>query len=190
MASKVQICNLALTKLSASTITSLTDGTREAKNCNVLFDHVVDQVLIEGSWATATRRASLNATTNTPSFGFSTEYQLPTNPKCLKVLAINDSAPFGTDFRVEGDKLLTDASSIKIRYIARITDTESFGPHLTGAVVARLAMELSYTVTAQVGIYDRLAAEYQEILTRNLGSDNQQGASDITDSSDLIDVRL
>jgi hypothetical protein len=175
--------------MGGSTITSITDNTAEAKACNVLFDHVIDQVLVEGSWTTATRRASLSQTTNTPTFGFSYEYQLPANPVCLKVLSLNDEAPFGTNFRVESDKLISNVNSAKIKYIARLTDTESFGPHLTGAIVARLSMELSLNLTAQVGVYDRMAQEYEQIITRNLGSDGQQGASDLTDSSDLIDVR-
>ena len=37
MTSKVQICNMALSRLGASTITSLTDNTTEANLCNTLI---------------------------------------------------------------------------------------------------------------------------------------------------------
>ena len=107
MASKVQICNVALSRLGASTITSLTDGTTEAKLCNTFFDEIADRAMVQGSWTTLIKRADLARTTATPIFGFTNEFQLPVDPKSLKVLNINEGIvnedrTGRTDYRIEG----------------------------------------------------------------------------------------
>ena len=101
MASKVKICNLALSRIGASRITSLTDGTVESTLCNVLYDDMAEEVMSEGSWSSTIARSALNVTTNTPAFGFSYEFQLPTVPRTLKILNINEDTVGDYDFRIE-----------------------------------------------------------------------------------------
>ena len=129
MSSKVQICNYALSRLGAARITSLTDNTSEARLCNTLLDDAIQEVLTEGDWRFASRRTSLNQTTNTPEFGYSFEFQLPTDPKALIVREINETDAGDYAYSIEGDKLLSDLSTMDIRYTAYVTDTGSFPPH-------------------------------------------------------------
>lgn len=189
MASKVQICNMALSRLSASTITSLTDGTTEAKLCNTLFDTLADRVMIQGSWATVIKRASLSQTTNTPTFDYTYEFQLPVDPFCLKVLNLDEGAPGSIPFRVEGNKLLSDNSTIKIRYIGRLTDTEEYGPLLTEAVEILLGSYLALPIAGNAKLAKQLREEYAAIVGHNLAIDGQQGSKETVISSALIDVR-
>ena len=112
MASKVQMCNLALAKLGASRIISLDDNTVEAQLCNLLFNDIADFVMMEGMWATTIRRAVLAQTTNTPVFEWEFEFQLPTSPEALQVLAINEEIPGTNDYVIEGDKLLAHISTM------------------------------------------------------------------------------
>lgn len=189
MASKVQICNIALARLGASRITSLTDNTAEAKLCNLLFNDIADLVMVEGSWSTTIRRASLNLTSNTPAFGYTSEFQLPTNPFCLKLLSINDVTPGDEDYRIEGDKLLANITSMKVRYIARITDTQSYGPFLTQAIISRLTAELAYSITGQANAAERWMQQYELDVRKGLANDGQQGSNEQTVSPDLLNVR-
>jgi len=189
MASKVQICNMALSRLGASTITSLTDNTTEAKLCNTLFDDLADRVMVQGSWTTTIFRAALALTTNTPSFGFSYEFQLPVDPLCLKVLDINEAKPGTLEYRIEGDKLLCDSSTIKIRYIGKLTDTEEYGPLLTEAIELLLASYLAFPITGDRMIAQSMREEYSIFLANNLAVDGQQGSKDKIISDGLIDVR-
>ena len=188
MASKVAICNRALVRLGDSTIASLTDGTVQAKRCNVLFDQAADSVMAEG-WTSNTRRSALNITTNTPEFGYTTEYQLPTNPFCLKVLSINDTVPGEFDYRIEGDKLLANTSGIEVRYAARITDTQSYNTYLTDAIVWKLIAELTYPTTNSITLSEAAERRYDSQLRRLLSLDGQQGSSEEIGSNDLLDVR-
>jgi len=189
MASKVSLCNIALSRLGASTITSLTDNTAEAKLCNTYFDDLADEVMIDGSWTSTIRRASLAKTTNTPTFGFTNEFQLPVNPFCLKVLNIDETIPGGLDYRVEDDKLLTDESSVKIRYIARLTDIGDWDPFLKKAFTTRLQAELAYPITGSDRVAESLYQKYIQIRDESIALNGQQGNKDFIISPDLIDVR-
>lgn len=186
MASKIQICNMALSRLGASTITSLTDGTPEARLCNTLFNDLADRVMIQGSWSTTIKRAELASTGNTPEFDFSYEYQLPVDPLCLKVLHVNEVNPGSVDFRIEGDKLLCDESTIKIKYIGQLTDTSEYGPLLTECIEILLASYLALPLTGDKTLAQALKKEYADMLSHHLAIDGQQGSKDMVVSDTLI----
>lgn len=189
MTSKVQICNMALSRLGASIITSLTDGTTNAKLCNTLFDDLSDRVLTQGSWAIAINRVQLAVTTTAPSFGYTYEYQLPTSPKCLKVLNVDDITA-STDYRIEGDKLLTDISPVSIRYIGRPSTTEEYSPLLVECIEVLLASYLAYPITGDKQVAQSLKEEYVGLISNNLAIDGQQGSKDQIAISDLVSIRL
>lgn len=189
MASKVRLCNVALSRLGAARITSITDNTAEAKLCNVLFDQVAEETMAEGQWSSTISRSVLNQTTNSPSWGFTYEFQLPTNPKSLKVLSINEDTTGTIPFRIEGDKLLSDNSAISIKYIGIITDTESYDAMLKRAIVSRLTAELAYPITGSSALTERYWTKYEQDVSRGLASDGQQGSNEYTTSPDLGDVR-
>lgn len=180
---------MAISRLGASTITSLTDNTTEAKLCNTLFNDLADRVMIQGSWSSTIKRASLARTTNTPVFEYTYEYQLPVDPKCLRVLNINETVPGDTDYRIEGDKLLTDATAVKIRYIAQLTDTEDYDIMLTEAIEILLASYLAHPVAGDKTLAETLRREYFGILANNLAVDGQQGSKAVVSSTDLTEIR-
>lgn len=189
MSSKVQLCNMALSRLGANTITSLTDGTSEAKLCNTFFNDISEEVISEGSWSSTIRRASLAKTTNTPVYDYTSEFQLPVDPKALKILNVNESSPNDIDYVIEDDKLLTDESTIKIRYVAFITDTEDWDVYLKRAFVARLCSELAYALTGDEGKSQSEFERYRLFLNEGLALNNQQGSKQVYVSNDLIDIR-
>lgn len=189
MASKVQICNLALAKIGAARITSLTDGTESANLCNTIYDDIAEEVMMEGPWASTLTRTSLARTTNTPSFEYTYEFQLPVSPNCLKVLKVNDLVEGDIDFRIEGDKLLCNESSVKILYISYLTDTQSYGTSLKRAITSRLAAELAYPITGNASLVAELARQYERDVDRGLADSTSQGSNDTVVSDDLTEVR-
>lgn len=189
MASKVQICNLALIKIGESIITSLTDNTERAKACNIIFDDMADEVMSEGPWTSAVARAKLNQLSDTPNHGFSYQYQLPTDPYCLKVLRIDEDLDGLYEYKIEGSKLLTDLTSVNIEYIGRIEDTEQYDVDLKKAIISRLAAELSYRFTGSASVTEKLIQEYKENLANGLSNNNQQGSIDIVNNDTYTDVR-
>lgn len=189
MASKVEICNNALSKIGVDPITSLTEGTTFASRCNTIYEHIAREVMSEGSWTSTIRRASLAQTTNTPEYDYSYEYQLPTDPECLRVLDVYESENGWYDYAIEGDKLLSDRSSIKIRYIAYLDESGDYDVDLQKAIQYRLAAELAYTITGDRFISRELLAVYEDMKAQALAANGAQGSPEYTSSSDLEDVR-
>jgi hypothetical protein len=175
MASDVQICNMALTQLGARTITALTDqNSFEATICNLYFEDTTREVISEGQWTSTTRRASLAKTTNTPAFEYANEFQLPTNPFCLKVFKASID---GLDYKIEGDKLVTDDSTVSILYAAYVTATGEYNDFLKDTISAKLSYKLAYPLTGDRNKVQDMFRIYQQALATNLAKDNQQGSS-------------
>lgn len=189
MSSKVQICNYALSRLGAPRITSLSDNTREARLCSTFLDDAIKEVLEEGDWRFASRRTSLNATSNTPSYEFTYEFQLPTNPSCLVVRSINETNPGDYEYVIESDKLLANISTMSIRYTAYVTDTGSFPSFFERCLKLKLQALLAYALTGNSSLILQLESRYDSEVSKSLSIDGQQGSKDFVHSSDLHDVR-
>lgn len=186
MASKVDICNMALSKLPANRVTSLTsETTQEARLCNIFYDSIVDEVIADGVYSTTIRRATLAQLADAPEFEYAYQYQLPTDPFCLKVLTIDECYHGSYKWAIEGDKLLTDLDSVSIRYCARLTDSGSFGPQLTKSIVYRLASELAFPLTGKSDLAERLYSIYEKVHEAGQNSDGQQGSNESLVFNDL-----
>lgn len=173
MASDVQIANRALTKLGARRILSIDDDVKEARAINSMFDIVRDSELRAHPWNFAMTRASLPALVSAPAWGFLRQFQLPSD--CLRVIQINEHywVPSLTDYRtrldvpyqIEGGKVLTDFQApLKIRYVARISDTQSWDSCFVEAFASKLAYETCEEITQSNTKKQEAAADYKEAI--------------------------
>lgn len=138
----VQIVNVALIALGEPTITSLEDDSKAARLANTLFTFVRDAVLEDNNWKAAKARASLAKLATTPVWGFTAEFQLPSD--FLRLVALEDPT---LRYEIHGRKMLTDASTVNIEYIRRIDDPNEMDVSLRDAIASRLAFELSLPLT-------------------------------------------
>lgn len=191
MSSKVELCNLALTRIGASRITALDDTTVEAKDCNAIYDIVAKQTMALGQWPSVIRRASLAQLVDTPTYEFTYSYQLPNNPKCLRLLSINEYKVGEIPFAIEGSTLLTDESTVSIKYLAYVTDTESYDIYLEQAIVDRLCAELVYKITGQRTAM-REMLEYSRAHAKELLAEASLGSNsaEYVNSDTFIDGRF
>jgi len=143
MASVVDICNSALNLLGASTISALTDDSKNARLCNARYTQVRDSVFRSHPWNCLQKRIQLAADTDTPAWGFTKQYTLPAD--CLRVLTILD---YDADYKIEGRKILTDNSTMKILYISRVEDPNEYDELLRETLSAALAADIAYAVTS------------------------------------------
>ena len=74
---------------------------------------------------------------------FTQQYTLPAD--CLRVLTILDH---DSDYKIEGRKILTDNSSMKILYISRVTDPNEYDELLRETLSAALAADIAYAITS------------------------------------------
>ena len=143
MASIVDICNGALNQLGASTILSLTEDSKNARLCNARYTQVRDSLFRSHPWNCLQKRVQLAADTTAPVWGFTSAYTLPTD--CLRLLRILD---YDSNHKVEGRKILTNNSSMKILYVARIEDPNEYDELLRETISAALAADIAYAVTS------------------------------------------
>lgn len=191
MASKVAIANYALAgELGKDQITALTDTTKAAEMVNLLFDITAQEVMAEGAWSSATKRQTLAQDATAPDWGYLYRYTLPTDPKFLGLLKVNELLPGDSIYSVESGFLLTDDTTMKIQYKIWQTDTEKWDMNLQRAVVLKLAAKLCYSLTGNVELKKTLLAEYQEALDSGLSLDATNSSDDdFTVTDDLKVVR-
>ena len=183
MPSVVDICNEAMDLLGAATITALTENSKEARLCNRRFDTVRDAVLRAHSWNVAITRASLAADSAAPAFGFSTQFTLPTDPYCLRVISFwntnvnNDIAAYDSNvmYKIEGRKILSNESTCSIIYIGRVTDTELYDSLLSSTIAHRLASETAYAITGSNALAQSMYSLYQARLSEARSMDALEG---------------
>jgi len=182
MASKVKICNFALSHLGARQIESLTDATKEARKCNLIFDQVRDTVLEDHDWSFARRRGTLALLPDTYT-GWDLAYQYPSD--CLSFRKILDNS---TRRKVEFEMLanddlnkriiLTDQVTAEGEYTARVTNPEMFSALFVSALSWRLAADLAYSLKASLKLKETMLNEYVQVLsiakTRNANEGRKQ----------------
>lgn len=183
--SKVEIANIALVGLRAAVINSFSDGTTEANAVNVIWDTVRQSELAKHPYNFAMKRATLNRLVSTPAFGYAYQYQLPVD--CLRVWRVDGHY----DYRIEGNKLLTDETSAKIVYVYDNEDITTWSSMFSDLVAARMRVELAYTLAADETLI-RLSKElYDRKLVQVKYVDSSQDFTDqfSQQSSTLIGVR-
>jgi hypothetical protein len=147
MASIVGICNSALIKLGASTIMSLSDGSKNANLSNEQYPKLRDDLLRSHPWNFAIRRAKLAKLSTSPVFGFSGAFQLPAD--WLRVVSVhnNDNGAGWIEYRIAGRTIESNASDLYLRYVAAVEDPNDMPISFRECLSWRLAVDLSQAIT-------------------------------------------
>jgi hypothetical protein len=144
-ASDVDICNRGLQKIGAARITSLTEDSPAARDCNASYDILRRAELRGHVWSFSVKRAQLAALTDAPEFQFANAYQMPSD--CLRILG-DDDQDTQKDWRIEGRTIVTDDDSpLYIRYVADVTDTGQFDALFVEALASKIGYELCEKIT-------------------------------------------
>ena len=193
MASVVDICNGALNQLGASTILSLTEDSKNARLCNSRYTQVRDALFRTHPWNCLQARLELAASSDSPAWGFTYAYTLPAN--CLRLLRVLD---YDSNYKVEGRKILSNASTMKILYISRITDPNEYDELLRETLSAALGADIAYAVTSNNTTSQNMILSYQEKLkdarfvdsTEGQNVDHDLGMTDVIDAGSFINSRF
>ena len=192
MASIVGICNGALNQLGATTILSLSEDSKNARLCNSRYTQVRDALFRSHPWNCLQKRVQIAADTTAPAWGFNYAYTLPAD--CLRLLKILD---YDSNYKVEGRKILSNTSSMKILYVARVTDPNEYDELLRETLSASLGADIAFGVTSNNQTASNMYNLFKEKLrdarfvdsTEGQNIDSDLGMSDVIDASTFINSR-
>ena len=192
MASIVDICNSALNLLGASTISALTEDSKNARLCNQRFEPVRNRVFRSHNWNCLITRVQLAQDTTGPVVEYTYGYTLPTD--CLRVLKIHngttDSIASNLDYKVEGRKIVTNETTIYLVYIALDTDPNTYDSYLAESISHQLAADLCYAITNNSTLANNYMARADERLREARFIDSTENALDTIESGEFTDARL
>ena len=192
MASVVNMCNSALNLLGASTISSLTEDTKNARLCNQRYEPIRNRVFRSHNWNCLIKRVQLAQDSTGPVVEYTYGYTLPTD--CLRVLKIHngstDSIKSALDYNIEGRKVVTDETTIYLVYIALITDPNEYDSYLREAVSHQLAADICYAITNNSTLANNYMTRADERLREARFIDATENALDTVEANEFTDARL
>lgn len=165
MSSNVEVCNRALQKLGAQRINSLSDGSRNAIECNACYEVIRDKELESHNWGFAITRQKIAADATSPVFGRDNAFTLPSD--CLKILPAypEERNRAFRDWIIEGQKIYTDDEApLELRYIRRVTNPQEMTASFLEAWATSIAFELCEKIAQSNTKKDRLRQDYESII--------------------------
>ncbi len=192
MASTVDICNSALNLLGASTISALTDDSKNARLCNQRYEPIRNRVFRSHAWNCLHKRVQLAQNSTAPVVEYSYAYALPSD--CLRVLKVHngttDSIASSIDYKLEGRNIVTDEGTIYAIYIALITDPNEYDVYLQESISHQLAADICYAVTNNATLAKNYMERADERLREARFIDATENALGTIESSEFTDARL
>jgi len=151
---ETKICNMALGRLGEKRINdyeNASESSTEAIHCRLNYAQTRDALLRSHWWRFARTRVQLSANTSSPDFEWSFAYDLPTDFLRMWIRPWEDNSQVQQNSRysysLEGKQLLSDLSSMYIRYIRRVTDVPTFDPLFIEVLVLQLALKMVMPLT-------------------------------------------
>lgn len=123
------------------------------------YDTERRRLLRKGVWNFAKRRTSITLQADVPAFDFSDSYLLPND--FIRLLSVKGDKEVlqSQDYDIQGKYVFANAegaSSIKLRYIADVTDVALWDAQFLDLLVLYLARSVAYTFTKDEAVVKRL----------------------------------
>lgn len=185
--SDIALCSRALIRLGAKPISSFEDGSAEAEIAGALYEPTKDALLSAYPWNFATSQVDLTQLETDPQADFNSAYQLPND--FLRALSAGSGAKGrGLNYRILGDTLHTNSSTVILTYIYR-ADESAFPPFFDMALISHLTAEFCIPLTentSRASLHFELA---EDQFKKAKQIDAQQDTPKRIDDFSLVDVR-
>ena len=192
MASNVDIVNNALSILGASTISSLTEDTKNARISNQRFENVRNRVFRSHPWNCLIKRVQLAASSTNPVIEFAKSYPLPSD--FLRVLKIHngttDSVASDMPYKIEGKNVITDEATVYLVYVSKDTDPNNYDSYLYEVLAYQLAADMAYGITNNATLAKNLLADADEKLRESRFVDAVENSTDTVEATEFTNARL
>ena len=192
MASVVDMCNSALNLLGASTISALTDDTKNARLVNQRYFPVRNRVFRSHAWNCLHKRVQLAQNSTAPVVEYTYAYALPSDfLRCLKIHnGTTDSVASALDFKVEGKNIVTDEATVYLVYVAKDTDPNNYDSYLYEVLGYQLAADIAYGITNNATLAKNLLVDADEKLRESRFVDATENSTDTVEANEFTDARL
>lgn len=140
------VCNQSLGKLGALRITNFEDASEistQMIQCRLHYEPTKKSLLRSYKWRFASTRAELVQDTTDPAFEWDNQFILPTDFLRFKSIDEETGVTSRNDrHAIEGQRILTNFSTIGLLYIKDVTNPEEFDPLFTKTLVWLIADEM------------------------------------------------
>lgn len=155
---KIDIINLALTKLGESPIQSINEGSPAANAAKLLYDTVRRSVLRDYDWNFALKEIALSRFQNKGSKFYDYSYPLPADYiRAIKLVN-------GSSFAVTGGALHTNSEEAVLLYIWDNDIEEEFDSKFVEALSYKLASELAMPVKGSPELMSSYSNAYYNLV--------------------------
>ncbi len=178
MASVISICNAALRKVGASTITSLNQGTKNSNFCNDRYAELRDALLEMHPWNFAVKTAKLSQTVTTPAVRFDYQYNFPDDYIRAITVHENDQGTGIGDYKIRGNKVESSSNQLWMVYVSLETDPNKMTPLFRDTLAFMMAMEAATSIAEDRGLYEIMEDAFKRSLRRARSADSQADLPD------------
>jgi hypothetical protein len=177
--SETRVANMALARIGAKRIADIDSQTDKSNSLLHVQTHFAQtrQSLIRSHWWNfAKRRETLSANTTDPDFEWDNAYDWPAD--CLRI-----RHPFDSDsekrisrysYDVEARQILSDESTMEIRYIADVTDPTQWDSLFVEVFVLTLALKLVMPLRGDRALRVDILNELELVMRRVRLVDKQE----------------
>lgn len=184
MESVVEVVNNALIFLGERPIQALDQSTQPAVISSILYPSARDEVLRAHPWNFAVKRVELAPLEEPPDFGYGQQFNRPAD--WLRTLDIDIRSQ---DYKQEGPRILCNATSIRLRYVARIVNPIEFDALFAATLARNLAAKLAYPLTKSTSLQESQWQLYVALLSQARTVDALEEPADEFEESSLLSVR-
>lgn len=197
MASKINICNIALSMLGAASISDLSEPSPEARACALHFDDTLHTLLRQHPWNWATVERALAPLDGVTAAEWLFVYAYPTDCLTAQRIVAPDSprtVPYlvraamdngGNIARV----IVTDQADAVLAYTAAVKDLSVCDGEFLSALQHRLAAALCMTLTGKAERLGTLTQLADAALIRAKARDAGEGHDEEETLPDWLTVR-
>jgi hypothetical protein len=163
------IADMALGLLGQEPLGSYDEDSRNGRTIRIFYESSRVGVLEDFPWSFSTTRQVLSPLSNTPVFGWDYQYALPGN--FLKEQYVNNSSDINVRYKIEGQKLLCNESTVRFIYTRDVTLVSEYSAKCIELMAAKLAAKACYQITQSRTEEQALSRAYSALLVETMSSD-------------------
>jgi len=125
-----------------------------------------------------------------PPYEYKFMFAIPSDS--LRIWTVSDDADnvlTKTEFRIEGQYILTNFNTIRTKYIKNVTDTTLFDPLFDQLLSSHLANEIGYKITGSETVKQMTMRDLKEAMQQARFVDSVEDPSDVLDADEWLRAR-